>query len=95
MVGLPGKPGNLGRPGETGLPGSQGSFGPKVSVMDRRLRKKKYDPVKVNSFKLDAVFFLCVSKIAHFFFAYLLCATCVHTEKCVKMKRSIHTLKAV
>lgn len=41
MVGLPGKPGNLGRPGETGLPGSQGSFGPKVSMMNRRFREKK------------------------------------------------------
>lgn len=40
MVGLPGKPGNLGGPGETGLPGSQGSFGPKVSVMNRRVKEK-------------------------------------------------------
>lgn len=35
-MGLPGTPGYLGKPGEIGLPGSQGSFGPKVSVMDRK-----------------------------------------------------------
>lgn len=70
MVGLPGKPGNLGRPGETGLPGSQGSFGPKVSVPNRRFKEKKKDLVKVHSFKLDNVFYLCVSKIAHLYFTY-------------------------